>query len=112
MNKPAIGTAIPVRRFRFGEFTLTVLGEIESSDSNRYAFVMAVIQGQNSEPGIYLTAEQCDDGAYEMRLIMHDGEEVIGRSEQWGDLDTFIDEAVRVVSQVLNLSDEVPWQLT
>jgi len=111
MNKPAIATAIPVRRLRFGEFTLTVLGEIESSDNVRYVYIMAVIQGENPEPGIYLTAERRDDGACDMRLIMHDGEEVIGRSEQWGDLDTFVDEAVRVVSQVLNLSDEVPWQL-
>ena len=111
MNKPAFTTAIPLRRFRFGEFTLTVLGEIESSNSIRYTYIMAVIQGENPEPGIYLTAEQRDDATYEMRLIMHDGEEVIGQSEQWGDLNAFVEEAVKVVSQILSLSDEVPYQL-
>ena len=111
MNKPAFTTAIPLRRFRFGEFTLTVLGEIESSNSIRYTYIMAVIQGENPEPGIWLTAEQCDDATYEMRLIMHDGEEVIGQSEQWDDVNTFVEEAVKVVSQILSLSDEVPYQL-
>jgi hypothetical protein len=42
---------------------------------------------------------------------MQDGEEVIGHSEQWADLDVFVEAAVKVVSQVLNLSDEAPYQL-
>ena len=46
-----------------------------------------------------------------MRIIMRDGAEIIGHSEQWNDLEVFIEEAVRIVSQVLDLSDEVPYQL-
>lgn len=111
MKKPAIVTAIPVRRYSFGEFTLTVLGEVESSDGIRYAYVMAVIQGQDPEPGIYITAERETGSVCDMRLVMRDGAEIIGRSEQWDNLDMFVEEAVRVVSQVLNLSDEVPYQL-
>jgi len=111
MKKPGIVTAIPVRRYSFGEFTLTVLGEVESSDGIRYAYVMAVIQGQDPEPGIYITAERETAPVCDMRLVMRDGAEIIGRSEQWNNLDMFVEEAVRVVSQVLNLSDEVPYQL-
>ena len=111
MKKPGIQTAIPVRRYRYGEFTLTVLGEIESSDDIRYVWVMAVIQGQDPEPGLYLTAEQAAGSGYDMRIIMQDGEELIGSSEQWADLDAFFEEAVKVVSRVLNLTDEVPYQL-
>jgi len=111
VNKPGIVTAIPVRRYSFGEFTLTVLGEIDSSDGIRYAYVMAVIQGQDPEPGLYITAEQGASSVWDMRLIMRDGEELIGHSAQWKNLDVFVDEAVRVVSQVLDLSDEVPYQL-
>jgi hypothetical protein len=111
VNKPGIATAIPVRRYRFGEFTLTVLDEIESSDGIHYAYVMAVIQGQDPEPGIYLTAEELAGAGYDMRIIMHDGEEIIGHSEHWNNLDVFVDEAVSIVSRVLNLSDEVPYQL-
>jgi hypothetical protein len=111
VNKPGIVTAIPARRYSFGEFNLTVLGEVESNDGIRYAYVMAVIQGQDPEPGIYITAEQGAVSGYDMRLVMRDGAELIGHSEQWGSLDAFIEEAVRIVSQVLNLSDEVPYQL-
>jgi hypothetical protein len=111
VKKPAIQTAIPVRRYSYGEFTLTVLGDIESSNNVSYAYVMAVIQGQNPEPGLYLAAERAAGSGYDMRIVMQDGEEVIGHSEQWADLDVFVEEAVRVVAQVLNLPDEVPYQL-
>ena len=111
MNKPGIVTAIPVRRYSFGEFTLTVLGEIDSNDGIHYVYVMAVIQGQDPEPGIYITAEKGATPACDMRLMMRDGAEIIGHSGQWDNLDVFVEEAVRVVSQVLDLSDEVPYQL-
>lgn len=111
MNKPGIQTAIPRRRYRFGEFTLTVLGEISSSDGNDYHFIAAVIQGQDPEPGMYLTAEREAGGGYAMRLVMRDGAEVIGRSDQWGELDAFADEALTVVAQVLSLSDETPYRM-
>ena len=111
VKKPAIQTAIPMRRYSYGEFTLTVLGEIESGDDIRYTWIMAVIQGQNPEPGLYLTAEQSAGPGYDMRIIMSGGEQLIGHSEQWSDLDVFVEEAVKVVSRVLNLSDETPFQL-
>jgi len=114
VNKPGILTAIPKRRYKLGEFTLTVLGDIDSSDGVDYCYIAAVIQGQDPEPGIYVTAEQAGPGQeaeYSMRFIMHDGDEVIGRSDQWGDLDAFVDEVLGIVSRVLSLSDEVPYQL-
>ena len=111
MYKPGIQTAIPRRRYRFGEFTLTVLGEICSSDGVDYRYIAAVIQGQDPEPGLYLTAEREAGGGYAMRLVLRDGAEVIGHSDQWGDLDAFVDEALNVVAQVLSLTDETPYQL-
>lgn len=111
MSKPAISTAIPLRRYKFGEFTLTVLGDIESPDEPKYRYIMAVIQGDDPDPGLYVTAEQGAGKDMAMRIMMRDGEEVIGHSEQWRDLDGFIDEAVTIVSRLLNLSDETPYQL-
>lgn len=113
-NKPAIRTAIPRRRYRLGEFTLTVLGDIESGDGIDYQYIMAVIQGQDPEPGLYITAERPDTpGGREllMRLVMRDGAEVIGSSDQWVSLDMFTGEAIDIVSRILNLSDETPYQL-
>lgn len=113
-HKPAIRTAMPRRRYRFGDFTLTVLGDVESGDGIDYHYIMAVIQGQDPEPGMYITAERLQPpGGREllMRLIMRDGAEVIGSSEQWVSLDMFTGEAMEIVSRILNLSDETPYQL-
>ena len=113
-NRPAIRTAIPKRRYRLGEFTLTVLGDVESSDGIDYQYIMAVIQGQDPEPGMYITAERPDTpGSRElsMRLVMRDGAEIIGSSQQWVSLDMFTGEAIGIVTRILNLSDETPYQL-
>ena len=113
-NRPAIRTAIPKRRYRLGEFTLTVLGDVESSDGIDYQYIMAVIQGQDPEPGMYITAERTDSpGGREllMRLVMRDGAEIIGSSDQWVSLEMFTGEAIDIVSRILGLSDETPYQL-
>ena len=112
VSKPVISTAIPLRRYRFGEFSLTVLGDIESPDEVSYRFIMAVVQGDDPEPGLYVTAEQEAGEDMAMRIMMRDGDEVIGHSGLWRELDGFVDESIRIVSQVLNLSDETPYQLT
>jgi len=113
-NKPGIRTAIPKRRYRLGEFTLTVLGDVESSDGIDYQYIMAVIQGQDPEPGMYITAERPGapgGGELSMRLVMRDGAEVIGSSDQWVSLDMFAGEAIDIVTRILNLSDETPYLL-
>ena len=116
MKKPGILTAIPKRRYQLGEYTVVVLGEIESNDGIDYCHIIAVIRGSDPEPGIYLTAEQVNpadsvNSGYTMRIIMYDGAEVIGASDTWNDRDVFVDEALGVVSRVLNLTDEVPYRL-
>ena len=113
VSKPGFKTAIPMRRYKLGEFTIVVLGEIESSDGIDYQYILAVVQGQDPEPGLYITAEKAavPAGEYSMRLAMKDGAEVIGSSAEWGSLDLFVDEALGVVSRVLNLGDETPYRL-
>jgi hypothetical protein len=114
MNRPGIRTAIPKRRYRLGEFTVTVLGEIESSDGVEYRYIMAVVRGQDPQPGMYITAERpagTTGKRIDMRLIMQDGAEVLGQDPGWWQLDTFTSDGIGIVSRVLNLSDETPWQL-
>jgi hypothetical protein len=111
MSKPSIVTAIPLRRYTFGEFTLTLLGDIDTRDAVNYRYILAVVQGDDPEPGLYLTAEQGGGDELAMRIMMRDGDEVIGHSGAWRELDVFVEEALRIVSQVLNLSDETPYQL-
>jgi len=114
MNKPGIVTAIPRRRYRYGEFTVVVLGDIESSDGIDYRYIMAVVKGTDPEPGLYLTAERAGGGRhpdYTMRILMRDGAEVIASSSAWGELEVFVRDGLGIVSEVLDLSDEVPCQL-
>ena len=113
VSKPGFKTAIPMRRYKLGEFTIVVLGEIESSDGIDYRYILAVVQGQDPEPGLYITAEKSADpaGEYSMRIAMKDGAEVIGSSTEWGNLDPFVNEALGIVSKVLNLGDETPYRL-
>jgi len=116
MDKPGIVTAIPKRRYKFGDFTVVVLGEIESNDGADYRFIMAVVQGSNPDPGIYITAEQTPQadpaaGDYTMRIVMRDGSEALGTSDTWKDIEVFTKEALDIVSQVLQLTDEVPYRL-
>lgn len=113
-EKPAIATAIPRRRYRLGEFTVTVLGDIDSKDDRDYRYIAAVICGQDPEPGLYLTAEAGEpgeEGGLAMRLIMQDGAEVLDYSERWADLDAFVDEALRIITRMLKLTDETPYRL-
>ena len=58
MNKPGIVTAIPRHRYKYGDFTVVVLGDIESNDSVDYHLVMAVVWGSDPDPGLYVTAER------------------------------------------------------
>lgn len=111
LSKPSISTAIPLRRYKFGEFTLTVLGDIESPDERQYRYILAVIQGENPEPGLYVTVERGSGEELAMRVMMSDGDEVIGHSDQWSDLDKFADDSINIISRVLDLSDETPYQL-
>jgi len=113
-GRPGIATAIPKRRYKFGEFTLIVLGDIESKDGVDYQYIMAVVRGEDPQPGIYITAERGggeNPREFSMRFIMQDGSEVIGNSARWGDLDAFVEEATGIVTRVLSLSDETPWRL-
>ncbi len=113
MNKPGFKTAIPRRRYKLGEFSIVVLGEIDSSDGVDYQYILAVVQGQDPEPGLYITAEKAVDPKreYSMRIIMRDGAEIIGNSTEWGSLESFVEEALGIVSRVLNLGDETPYRL-
>jgi hypothetical protein len=113
VSKPAFKTAIPKRRYKLGEFSIVVLGEVESEDDVDYQYILAVVQGQDPEPGLYITAEKpaTPSEGYSMRVSMKDGAEVVGSSAEWGSLDPFIDEALGIVSRVLNLGDETPYRL-
>lgn len=115
-NKPKIDTAIPQRRYQLGAFIVVVLGEIQSGDGKDYRYVAAVMREGDPEPGLYLSAERPAgqrpaDPAYDMRIIMQDGTQVVGKSDRWTDIEEFSAEALGLITRILDLQDEQPYRL-
>lgn len=111
MSIPNIRTAIPRRRYQYGEFVITVLGEIESDDPARYRYIMAVASEGDPKPGLFLSCERVGQDNFRLRVAMADGEQVLGESDALGDEETFSREALKIVATILNLGDEVPHRL-
>lgn len=110
-NKPGIQRAVPQRRYKYGEFSVVVLGEIESNDAIDYRYILAVVRDGDPEPGIYLTCENGRGTVPQIRLVMRDGAEVIAEDRAYADLETFVVAGLDVLRQLLNLGDEEPYRL-
>ena len=116
MNAPNIQTAIPQRRYRFGEYSGVVLGEIESGDAVKYRYILALVREGEDKPGFYVTAEKnprsrAHEGSHHLRVIATGLDEEIESSDRWADLDAFCDEALKVAGKVLGLANEEPVRL-
>ncbi len=113
MNAPKIQTAIPQRRYQFGEYTGVVLGDIESGDEVKYQYILALVREGEGRPSFYVTAEKnprrrLHEGSHRLRVITPGLDEEIGCSDAWAELDAFCAEAFTVAAKVLGLSDEQP----
>jgi len=116
MALPQIKTAIPKRRYQFGEFSLVILGDIESYDGVYYHFLMGIIPDGANVPELFISAEKCppderQEGAYQMRVIAEQASKTINKSERWKELEAFADDALALASELLNLTDEEPRRL-
>ena len=111
-NKPGFTTAIPQKRYQIGEYQATILGDIESTDSHEYRYVMAMIVDGSHEPKLYVTLERNRDrnepGKWLMRVVGHKLNEPVGAADQWEDINQFTASAIKVAMQLLGLTDEVP----
>ena len=113
MNTPKIRTAIPHRRYQFGEYTGVVLGEIESGDGIKYQYILALVREGEGQPSFYVTAEKnprrrAQEGSHRLRVITQGLDEEVSCSDAWVDLDAFCAEAFTVAAKVLGLTDEQP----
>lgn len=111
LNKPDIKRALPQRRYKFGEFTLVLLSDIETGDALDYRYILAVVREGDAEPGIYLTCEAGRAGVTRLRLIMRDGNEVVAEDAGFADIDLFSSTAIEMLRQILNLGDEEAYRL-
>lgn len=111
IHAPKISSAIPRRRYRVGQFTMVVLGDVDSPDAADYRYILAAVVEGDSEPGLYISSERASaahraQGSHIMRVIMRDGAQVIGASDRWTELSLFVEDALSTAVRILNLADE------
>lgn len=116
MIPPKIGTAIPKRRYRIGDFSAVILSDVESADGRSYHHILALVADGEQAPTLYVTAEEVPDaenpaGVTVVRVITESGERALGPDARWRDLDLFAEDAIAMVQQVMGLTKEEPMRL-
>jgi len=116
MDAPKIQTAIPKQRYRLGDYTAVVLGEIESGDGRRYEHILALVREGETKPSFYVTAEKnprsrVQEGSHCLCVISEHFTEELGSSDRWRDVDAFAGEALALAAKVLGLGEVVTTRL-
>lgn len=111
MPIPSIDTAIPKRRYQYGEFTITLLSEITSQDPHTYLYIAAVMQDGKSQPEVYITCEPIsakEQNKFRVRVLSDQQEHVISEASEWRNEQAFCDFALQGIKEMFELSDEKP----
>ena len=116
-DQPRIKTALPKRRYQLGDYSATVLGEIEADDGHDYRWLMAFVPMGRNEPSLYVcceaaAAERRGDGDWDMRIVSEAMTDVLDTADHWGDLDTFCEQAIDLGRQVLGLANQEAFRLS
>jgi hypothetical protein len=110
MSLPVIRTALPKRRYQYGEFLLVLLGDIESSDAVPYQYLMGIVPAGKNQPELFISAEKVakkgEDQAFQMRVIAEQVSQTVAHSDAWDDIEVFSHDALALCAQLLNLQDE------
>ena len=111
MALPTIQSAIPKRRYQFGEFAVTLLADIDSSDPVSYLYMAAVLREGALKPEVYITCESTtsdNDNTWRVRVLSEKEEHVISQDKQWRDEQKFCNYALQGIQQMFELTDETP----
>ncbi len=116
MKAPHIRTAVPRRRYEIDNFSVVVLGDVQSNDPVNYKYIMAFVDVSESEPLMYITSEENppdkrEHGRYRVRVIYGDDERNMGSDEFPGDLEQFTEYGIQLASRLLQLTEEEPIRL-
>lgn len=117
MNQlPKIATAIPQRRFKFGDFAVTILGDIESADGGDYHFIAAFVREGESTPKLFIISERAavesrPRGSHQLRVVNASMDEVMEVDSRWSRLSDFTEQALQSGAQLLGLEHETPYPL-
>ena len=112
---PIIKRAIPLQRHQVGEYSVTLLGDVESGDTVDYRYILAFIEEGESQPTFFVCCERNrsakTEGAYRLRIVSSALSEVLGVSDDWKDADRFVSEGLKLGMQALGLTSEHPYRV-
>ena len=116
MPAPKITTAIPQHRYQYGDFAITILGEISSGDGREYEFIAAFVREGESEPQMYVASERLpagerEKGTHALRLINSAMDEVMEVGSRWSRMSEFREQALKMGEQMLGLEQDTPYPL-
>lgn len=114
MAIPTFKTALPKRRFKYGEFMVSALAEIDSNDGQDYWFVLAFVPEGQPVPTLCVASQvntEDDEGSHRLRMYTSNDARDLGASDNWKNLDTFVEAGLELGGRVLKLGDEEPFRL-
>lgn len=111
MNAPQITTAIPKRRYQLGDFSVTVLGDVESGDDVDYRYIFAMVPEGQTEPDFFVLSIRQSADDYLLKLVTPNMEKELDVSGAWRDLDNFCEQSIALAQQVMGLKDEAAHRL-
>jgi hypothetical protein len=115
-NFPKIQRAIPQGRYQYGDYAVSLLGEIDSGDGRDYRFVAAFVREGEAQPRLFVVSErlppgQRERGSHALRVINSAMDEVMDVDDRWSQAEPFIDQALQLGAQLLGLEQETPYPL-
>lgn len=109
---PPIGTARALRRYQFGDYRALLMDNIQASGRVQYLYVLevyaptggrclAVASEKNSFP------DPDEPPSYFLGVFHGDCHDNFGRAEKWGDLDKFVERALEIVCEELQVEKAI-----
>jgi hypothetical protein len=113
MAQPHFKTAIPVRRYRIGNYAATLLSNCETTDSEiEYAHALVIYQlmgeSQTARPALVISSETNPDArnqGYYFLCSLAQEHHNYGASPDWADLHKFEKAALQLAAQMLETSE-------
>ena len=114
---PVIRTALPLRRYQFGDYAVTVLGDIDSGDGRDYQFIAAYAKEGESQPQLFITSEalppgERSGGSHALRVVSSVMDEIMDVDNRWRRPGDFTDQMLQMGAQILGLEQETPYPLS
>ncbi len=109
---PMIGTARALRRYQFGDHRALLMDNIKAGGLVQYLYVLEVYAptlqrclAVASEKNSFQNPDE--PLAYFLGVFYGDAHDNLGLSEEWGDLDTFVERALAIVCEELHVEKAV-----